>query len=79
MLGCDNTAVIGTLRRGYSHLPIAHRLLNQYRNEMLEGVFQVHYVPSAENVADALSHRRQVDPAAEKASLERLIDAGRGY
>jgi hypothetical protein len=74
ILGCDNTAVIGTLRRGYSHLPVARELLSQHRDIMLEGAFQVFYLPSAENVADALSRRGDVIPEVEALTLARLLD-----
>ncbi len=33
-LGCDNTGVIGTLRRGYSHLPDAKHILNTLSEAM---------------------------------------------
>ena len=61
VLGCDNAAVIGSIRRGYSHLAHAAALLSDLWHALGEADIRVVYVPTAENVADILSHLRAVD------------------
>lgn len=56
-LGCDNTAAIGTLVRGYSANENAWRIANKILGKEFEGTaIDVIHVPSSVNVADALSH-----------------------
>lgn len=70
-LGCDNTAAIGTIRRGYSHLGKCRPWLSKWSDARDYG-FDVAYIPTKDNVADDPSHFRAVVASRLAASLRRM-------
>lgn len=73
VLGCDNTGVIGTLRRGYSHLHDAVNMISHlYARMPRDFDLTIIYVPSHENLADDLSHLRSVTSSRE-ALMNRIL------
>ena len=70
----DNTAAIGTIRRGYSHLEICQPWLRQWATAREEHPYTLHivYIPSAVNVADKLSHFQSISQEAAAETHRRL-------
>jgi hypothetical protein len=78
VLGCDNTGVIGTLRRGYSQPDAMSMLQDLYCTMPRDFDLSITYIPSNENLADDLSHLRNVSHALETTTYRRLKLAERG-